>query len=171
MSSEINVLSPHWREVATHAVAFTAAVLILRKVAWKPILNLLEERRQKIATEFLTIDREKDANAKVKAEYEAQLRGIDQQARVKLQEAVGEGQKVAAEIKENARKESRDLLGRAREEIEREKDKAEVALKEDMVNMAVAAAEKVIRAKLDDPTHRRLITDAIDEMVRLEQTS
>lgn len=171
MASEINVLSPHWREVATHAVAFTAAVLILRKVAWKPILGLLEERRQKIASEFLAIDREKDANNKLKSEYEAQLRGIDQQARVKLQEAVGEGQKVAAEIKENARKESRDILSRARDEIELEKDKAEVALKEDMVRMATAAAEKVIRAKLDEANHRRLIAEAIDEMVKLEQTS
>ncbi len=167
MAEEINVLNPHWREVATHAVAFTAAVLVLRRYAWRPILKLLDERREKIAGEFLQIDREKDAAAKLKSDYEAQLRTIDAQARAKLQEAVGEGQKVAAEIKENARKESRELIGRAREEIDVEKDKAEVALKEDMVRMALAAAEKVIRERLDQETHRRLISDAIDEMVKV----
>jgi F-type H+-transporting ATPase subunit b len=167
MAGEVNVLAPHWREVATHAVAFTAAVLVLRRFAWKPILNLLDERREKIATEFDTIDREKDANAKLKAEYETQLRTIETQARAKIQEAVGEGRKVAGEIHEHARHEARELITRAREEIDIEKDKAEVALKEDMVAMSMAAAEKVIRAKLDDPAHRRLIAETIEELTKL----
>jgi F-type H+-transporting ATPase subunit b len=167
MAGEVNVLAPHWREVATHAVAFTAAVLVLRRYAWKPILRMLDERREKIATEFDTIDREKVANAKLKSDYETQIRQIDTQARAKIQEAVGEGRKVAGEIHEHARQEARDLITRAREEIEIQKDKAEVALKEDMVAMAMAAAEKVIRSKLDDATHRRLIAETIDELTKL----
>ncbi len=70
MAGEVNVLAPHWREVATHAVAFTAAVLVLRRFAWKPILGLLDERREKIAGEFDTIEREKrrerDAQGRVR---------------------------------------------------------------------------------------------------------
>lgn len=168
MAGEVNVLAPHWREVVTHAVAFSGAVLVLRRFAWKPILNLLDERREKIATEFATIDREKSDVSKLRTDYESQLKTIDAQARAKLQEAVGEGQKVAAEVKENARLESRELITRAREEIDREKDKAEVALKEDMVHMAMSAAEKVIRAKLDDATHRKLIAETIDELTKVK---
>lgn len=168
MAGEVNVLAPHWREVVTHAVAFTGAVLVLRRFAWKPILGLLDERRTKIAGEFDTIEREKSDVARARTEYETQLKTIDAQARAKLQESVGEGQKVAAEIKENARLESRELITRAREEIDREKDKAEVALKEDMVDMAMAAAEKVIRSKLDDATHRRLIAETIEELTKVK---
>jgi F-type H+-transporting ATPase subunit b len=168
MAGEVNVLAPHWREVATHAVAFTLAVVVLRRFAWKPILSLLDERRAKIAGEFETIERERTDVARVRTDYETQLKTIDTQARAKLQEAVGEGQKVAAEIKESARLESRELITRAREEIDREKDKAEVALKEDMVDMAMAAAEKVIRSKLDDATHRRLIAETIEELTKVK---
>ena len=168
MAGEVNVLSPHWREVATHAVAFTLAVVILRKFAWRPILGLLDERRARIRGEFDAIDREKGIVGKLHADYEAQLKTIDAQARVKLQEAVGEGQKVASEMKDQARHEARDLVTRAREEIELEKRKAEVALKDDMVRMALTAAEKVIRERLDSATHRRLISEAIDEMERLQ---
>jgi F-type H+-transporting ATPase subunit b len=168
MSAEVNVLSPHWREVATHAVAFTGAVLILRKYAWRPILGLLDERRAKIQGEFETIDREKGHVKKLASEYEAQLKTIDAQARVKLQEAVGEGQKVASEIRDVARHDARDLLQRAREDVEIEKRKAELALKEDMVRLALGAAEKVIRSKLDPAMHNRLISDAIDEMEGLK---
>lgn len=168
MSAEVNVLSPHWREVATHAVAFTAAVLVLRKYAWKPILGLLDERRNRIAEEFRGIERGKKENLDLKAEYEQQLRTIDAQARQKLKEATDDGQKVAAEMKESARHEAREMVQRAREEVDREKDKAEVALKEDMVQMAMAAAEKVIREKLDEPTHRRLISETIEDLTRLK---
>ncbi|MBM3286681.1 MAG: F0F1 ATP synthase subunit B [Candidatus Eisenbacteria bacterium] len=168
MASEINVLSPHWREVATHAVAFTAAVLVLRRYAWRPILGLLDERRARIESEFDGIEKAKAENAGLKAAYDQQLRTIDAQARAKIQEAVAEGRKVAGEIHEEARKESRDLIQRAREEIELEKDKAELALKEDMVRMSLAAAEKAIHARLDSDAHRRLIEEAIDEMVRVE---
>jgi len=166
MSAEIDVLHPHWREVATHAVAFTAAVLVLRRFAWKPILNLLDERRERISEEFRSIDRGKEEAAKLKEEYEMQLKAIDAQARAKIQEAVSDGQRVSGEIKEAARRESREILQRAREDVELEKDKAEVALKEDMVRMALSAAEKAIREKLDEKTHRRLIAEAIDEMVK-----
>jgi F-type H+-transporting ATPase subunit b len=168
MSEEVNVLSPHWREVATHVVAFTLAVLLLKRYAWGPILGLLEDRRRKIVSEFEGIERGKAENEGLRAHYEQQLRTIDAQARVKIQEAVGEGQKVASEIKEHARTESRDLLQRAREEIDREKDKAEVALREDMVAIAMSAAEKVIRAKLDPATHRRLISEMVEEMTRIQ---
>jgi F-type H+-transporting ATPase subunit b len=168
MAAEVNVLSPHWREVATHAVAFTFAVVILRRYAWRPILGMLDERRAKIKGEFEMIDREKGLVSKLHSDYEAQLKTIDAQARAKLQEAVGEGQKVASEIKETARGESRDLIQRAREEIELEKRKAEVALKSDMVRMALTAAEKVMRERLDSEAHRRLISEAIDEMEGLK---
>ncbi len=168
MAAEVNVLSPHWREVATHAVAFTIAVAILRRYAWRPILGMLDERRAKIRGEFERIDREKGVVEKLHADYDAQLKTIDAQARAKLQEAVGEGQKVASEIKEAARGESRDLIQRARDEIELEKRKAEVALKSDMVRLSLAAAERVIRERLDSEAHRRLISEAIDEMEGLK---
>ena len=167
MSAEVNVLSPHWREVVTHAVAFTGAVLVLRRYAWRPILGLLDERRTRIKDDFDRIERDKGANAKLREDLDGQLKAIDQQARVKLQEGITEGRKVAGEIKESARQESLELIQRAREEVEREKDKAEVALKEDMVQMAMSAAERVIRKRLDDETHRRLISETIDEMTRL----
>ncbi|MDM7915736.1 MAG: F0F1 ATP synthase subunit B [Candidatus Eisenbacteria bacterium] len=170
MAAEVNVLNPHWSEVATHAVAFAFAVAVLRRYAWKPILGLLEERRAKIVSDFDAIEKGKTANAQIRAEYERELKTIDQQARAKIQEAVGEGQRVAGEIREHARQESRELMQRAKEEIEIEKDKAEVALKEDMVRMSLTAAEKLLRSKLDDATHRRLISDAIDDMMRMQLT-
>jgi len=148
--------------ILTHMVGFVITVLILKKFAWKPIMGILEERRQKIKSEFDQIESEKADAANLKADYEAKLKDIDNLSRQKLNEAVKEGQKIAAEIKEQGRDEAKEIIGRAKAELERDVEKARVQLKEDMVTMTIAAAEKIISAKMDEPQNRRLIEEFID---------
>jgi F-type H+-transporting ATPase subunit b len=150
-----------WSQIVTHIIGFVIAVLILKRFAWGPILKLLEERREKIRGEFDRIEAEKRAAAALKAEYEGQLRTIEAQARTRLQEAVQEGQKVAAEIREQARRDAHAQLDRAREEAERERDKASVGLRDEMADMVVRATERLIKERLDDQKHRQLVTDFI----------
>lgn len=164
MAGEVNVLSPHWREVLTHAVAFTGAVLVLRRYAWRPILNLLDERRERIKGEFDAIEAGKQANRDTENRYKTLLTEIDVKARAELNKKVAEGKSAADEIVAQAKNEAMDVKHRAQEDIAMRLDQAEIALKEDMVRMAMAAAEKAIRQKLDEATHRRLIGEAIDEM-------
>lgn len=152
----------HWDQILTHIVGFVITVLILKKFAWKPILSILEERRQKIKSEFDRIESDKNEVAGIKADYEAKLKDIDNLSRQKLNEAVKEGQKIAAEIKEQGRDEAKSIINRAKAELERDVDKARVQLKEDMVSMTIAAAEKIISAKMDDTQNRRLIAEFID---------
>jgi F-type H+-transporting ATPase subunit b len=143
-------------------VGFIITVLILKKFAWKPILGILEERRQKIKSEFDKIESGKNEVAEIKADYEAKLKDIDNLSRQKLTEAVNEGQKIAADIKEQGRDEAKEIITRAKAELERDVEKARVALKEDMVSVTIAAAEKIISSKLDETENRRLIEDFID---------
>ncbi len=157
-----------WSQIVTHIIGFVIAVLILRRYAWGPILRLLEERRQKIRGEFERIDVEKAGNQTLKAEYEGQLRGIEAQRRTAIQEGVHEGQKIGADIKEQARHDAHEQFDRAREEIEREKDKAQVALRNDMVEMVVRATENLLRERLDDGRQRKLISEFIDHLQTLE---
>lgn len=151
-------------QIVTHIIGFLIAVLLLKKFAWKPLLSILEERRSKIKSEFDNIDKEKKKVEDLVSDYQTKLKEIDSLARVKIQEAAREGQKVGNEIKENARKDSKDILTRAREEIDRDVDKAKVQLKNDLVNMAMRAAEKLIRERLDEEKDRQLIARFIDEV-------
>jgi F-type H+-transporting ATPase subunit b len=150
-----------WSQIVTHIIGFIIAVLILKRFAWGPILKLLDERREKIRGEFERIETEKRNAAALKAEYEMQLRTIEAQARARIQEAVQEGQKVAAEIREHARQDAHAQLVRAREEAELERDKASVGLRDEMADMVVRATERLIRERLDDQKHRQLVTDFI----------
>ena len=153
-----------WQMLLTHAVGFVIAVWILKRYAWKPILNILEERRQKIQADFDEAAEDRRKSGEVLAQYEGRLKEIDTEARKKIQEAVREGQQVATEIKDTARDEARDLIEKAKSELQRDVEKAKVQLKEDLVKMTIGATEKLILEKLDEQKHRQLISNFIDDV-------
>jgi F-type H+-transporting ATPase subunit b len=155
------------RQVATQIVGFLLMVWILRRYAWGPLLGFLEARRQRIAAEFAAADRLKGEAEELKQRYQAELRTIDAHARQRLQEAVAEGQRVAAEIKAQAQQDAAHRIERAGEEIARERERAKELLKEHMVMLSMRAAEKILRQKLDDSTQRKLVGEFIEEVAAL----
>lgn len=154
----------NWGEVVTQIIGFLIALIILRHFAWGPMLAMLEARRQKIQGEFDRIDATRAEIAAMKTDLELQLKQIENQARIRIQEAVAEGQKVAAEMTEKARAESHELVVRARDEILREQAKAQATLRDEMVRMVMAATEKVVSERLDDAKHRERISQFIDSL-------
>jgi len=152
------------RMVGTQILGFLLLLWGLSKWAWGPLMAQLEKRRQKIAGEFAEAERRQLAADALKAKLEQDLRGIDAQARAKLQEAVSEGQKVAGEIRAQAQKEAQDRMARAEDEMMREREKAKELLKEQVIGLSIATAEKILKAKLDDPAQRKLAGQFIDEV-------
>ena len=152
------------RMVGTQILGFLLLLWALSKWAWGPLTAQLEARKQKIAAEFAEAERRQRAADATQAKLEQELRGIDAQARAKLQEAVAEGQKVAAEMRTQAQQEAQDRLARAAEEIVREREKAKEVLKEQVIGLSLRTAEKILRTKLDDPAQCRLASEFIDEV-------
>ena len=153
-----------FRQVLTQIVGFLIFLWLIRKYAWGPVLETLEARRAKIVSDLAHAEKEMQDAALLKADLDRQLKGIDAQARAKIQEAVAEGQAMAAEIKTDAQAQARARLTRAEGEIEGERAKAEKALQEDIARMAVAGAEKILRKKLDEAEQRRLVAEYIADV-------
>src|SRR5215831_4833826 len=150
--------------VITQILGFLLMVWVLGRFAWKPMLAALEARRQKIAGEFAEAERRQATADETKARYELELRGVDAQARQKLQEAVAEGQRVASEIQTQAQADAQARLEKSREEIEREREEARTRFKEQTITLAIRTAEKILQSKLDDPAQRKLAAAFIDEV-------
>ena len=150
--------------VLTQILGFLIMVWILGRFAWGPIVQNLEARRQKIADDFAEAERRQKAADEVKAKYEQELRGIAAQARARMQEAIGEGQKVAEEIKIQAQADAQARLQRGREEMDRERENAKEQVKQQIIGLSIRTAEKILRSKLDDPAQRKLAGEFIDEV-------
>ena len=153
-----------FKQVATQIVGFLIFLWLVRKYAWGPLLATLEARRKKIEGDLADADAKKRDAAALQAKLDQELRGIEQQARVRIQEAVTDGQRIAAEIKADAQTEARARLLRAEAEIDGERAKAQKSLRDDLARLAVAGAEKILRKKLDDAEQRRLIGEFLEEV-------
>jgi F-type H+-transporting ATPase subunit b len=151
-------------QLITHIVGFLIALWVLKRYAWGPVLNMLDERRNKIDEDLRAADRAKEEAKQDHEELRRQLKEIDATARAKTLEAVNEARQIASEIKENARNDGKALLERARQEIEREKAKAQVELKNTVVSLTMLAAEKLLEERVDDEANRRLVSDFIDKV-------
>src|SRR5438132_8080374 len=128
-----------------------------------PQMDMMEEPPAKIASEFAAAERAQALAHEEKRHYEQELRGIDAKARQRLTEAVAEGQKVGAEIRQQAQAEAVRRLERAQDDIARESEKAKERIKQQVIDLALLSAEKILRQKLDDPAQRRLAGEFVDE--------
>ena len=152
------------QQILTQALGFFILLFILKKFAWKPLLALLEERREKISSEFKNIEQVKSELSRLEEDYKAKLADIDTQARLKIQEAIAEAQRISIEIQEKSRDEAKKTLDKAKANIELEIAKARVDLRNQVANIAIKAAEKVLKEELNEERHRRLVMGFIEDL-------
>ena len=145
------------QQVITHIVGFLITVWLMKRFAWRPLLSMLEERRQKIKDEFQRIEDEKAGAARLKLQYEEKLKDIESERRQKIVEAVNEANQLASEIKAGAQDEAHALVTRTAEQLERDVAKAKVQLKEDIISITLTATERILDEKLDEKKDRELI--------------
>ncbi len=153
----------HLNQLLAHALSFAVFFFLVRMAFLAIIYPPMKERRDLIKAEFDKIELEKTAVASLKSQYEAHLKKVEAESRERIQQAVAEGQRVAAEIREIARKEAQETQVRAREEIAMERDKAQVTLRNDVVELAMDIAGKVVREELTAEKHKRLVDKFLAE--------
>lgn len=154
--------------LVTHLIGFLILLWILKKFAWKPILAMLEERREKIKSSFDDIEAKKAAAEKLHLDYEAKLRDIETEKRQKINAAIQEGEKIATQIKDQARAETKEIMARSKMELEQDYAKARIQLKQEIVDMTITATERIIHERLDQAKHRDLITRFIDDVEKVK---
>ena len=166
-------MSPEVRQLlldlAVQLTGFLLAFGILKKLFWGPVLGALDSRRDKIASEFEGIEKAKQELEKLKVEYQAHLTKIEEEARVKIQQAINDGRRIASEIEEDARTHARETLEKTKEAVTLEVAKARVELKEQIVDLAIQATHKVLQQNLDEETDRRMIEAFIKDISALDK--
>lgn len=142
-------------------VNFTVLLVVLRLVAWGPLMNMLDERRERIRESLEAADR---AKAQV-AESERQVQEQVETGRREAQQLIAQAQEISSRIQADARSQAQAdaeaLLARARNEIQLERDQAISELRKEFADLTISAAEKVINSSLDRQQHRRLIDEAL----------
>ena len=155
-------------EIVAQAISFLLLLTLLRIFAWKKLLKLLDDRRERIALEFKKIEDTQAAVDRMKAGYDKKLADIEAESRAKIQEAIAEGKKVSQEIRESARQEARAILDKAQENIANEVAKAKQELKEKVVELTLSTTEKLLKEKITGEKDKKLASDFLDELEKVK---
>ena len=145
-------------------IIFGLVLYILGKTAWKPLLNVLQEREATIREAIEAARRDREEAERKLAEYRAQL----EQARTEAAELVAEGRRdaeaVRQRIKEEARHEGDQMIARARQDIRLATDSARKELHDEVSDLSVRMAARIIQKELSAADHRALVAEALKEI-------
>lgn len=145
-------------------ISFLILVWILKRFAWKPLLEMMEKRRQAIQDNLSHAEQERKTAERIKLEYQEEMRQARNEAQLIIERAAKASEERAAEIIKEARKETEKMKESALAEIGRERDKAISEVKAQVAEMSIAVAEKIIQQKLDLTGQEALIDQFIQEV-------
>ncbi len=142
-------------------------LITLGILAWKvfpQITGSLEERRQKIQSAIDSAREDREEARRLLEEHQRQLEEARQEAQEILDEGREAGQRLREEILQEAREEREEMLERTRREMEREREKLRSEIREEAVDVALAAAERLMRSRMDEEESRRLVRDYLEQV-------
>jgi F-type H+-transporting ATPase subunit b len=154
----VNVLSLVW-----YLVLFGAILYLLRRFAFGPVTAMIDKRQAAINR---ALDEAQEAVASVKRSRERSEQ-ILAEASTHGQEIVRRAERAASEMHEDARREAKvqadAIVAKARTEIDRERQAAIADIRQQVVDLALVAASKVLRENIDGAKNRALIEQTVSQ--------
>jgi len=152
-------------------IGFALLLVIMRMVAYKPILGMMDQRSQRIREGLEAAEKMREEATQADVTVQKRL----EEARQEGQGLIGQAQQISNRIQEEARQqaqaEGESLLARARNEIALERDEAIAQIRREFADLTIAAAEKVIGQSLDKKAHERLIEEVLTQSSLQGQSS
>lgn len=146
-------------------IIFGIVLFVLRKFAWKPILNALSEREESIATALNTAEAARKEVEGLKTDNEKIIAGARKEKDIILKEAREIKDKIVAEAKEKANLEGQKSIELARQQIQSEKTAAISEIKKQVAELSVLIAEKVIKKELSNlGEQEKMVNGLIDDI-------
>lgn len=151
-------------EIFAQVLSFFLLLFLLKHFAWKRILGILDQRREKISVELGQIEDTKLEIAKLRADYESKISAISAQAQAEINKAIEQGREINAQMRKKAYEEAQDIITDARNQVKYEVTKVQEQLKDKIVDIALGAAKSVIQERLTEAGDRKIVENFIKEI-------
>ena len=159
-----SLLSPNPGLIFWTAITFVIVLLILKKVAWGPILNALAEREKGIQSSIDRAHKAKDESEAILRKNKELFAKADAESDRIIREGRDYAEKLRADIAEKAQAEAKKIITTAKEEIEQEKRRALDVLRNEVADLAVKGAEKIIKSALDADIQKKIVDSMIQDL-------
>ena len=149
--------------LVAYLINFVLLLGILTLFAYKPLMRVLDQRSERIRESLEAADRARDEASSSQQAIEEQLNEARREGQRLLDQAREAAERYRGEEMDRARQEADSFVERARSDIQRERDVAIQEVRSNFGDLAITAAERVIRRSLDRQAHEDLISQVLEE--------
>lgn len=158
------LLTPELGTYVWSLVIFMTVLFVLRKFAWNPLLNFLDEREKEIASSLQMAESAKTDLQKIKDESEKILNDAKKEGKAIVNDSKLKADESAAKILEDAKAKSNEFLDEAKSKIEIEKKRAIKEIKEEVVSLSLDLATKVLQRNINDDDNKKFVKSSLETM-------
>jgi len=154
------------KELPFLALNIIVLYIILRKLLYKPVADLMENRTREIEEGLQRAEENRKKQEQLNAEYQEKIQQARQEAREIVEKAYTQRDEIRKEARKEADRKTEEMLAKARSEIEAEKKKAFEELRQDVARISVAIAGRIMEKEIDQASQEKLIQRYLEEVGR-----
>jgi len=163
----MSLINPGFGLIIWMTIALLIVLFVLKKYAWKPIMNALKEREGSIEDSLRAADRAREEMKELKLDNEKLLREAKDERDAILREARTIKEKIIDDAKERAGREANNIVETAKVRIENEKKAALVEIKNTIATTSIDIAEKILREEFKDKKKQAVYIENMLKEARL----
>ena len=137
--------------------------LILKRLLFQPVMGMIEKREQMISGQIEDAEQKNTQAGLLKEKYEAELKNANQEAAMIVKTAKERGKEEYEKILRDAGAEASKIIADASKTIETEREKAVQGIQNEIAQVAIAAASKVIQENVDQASNEKILDDFLRE--------
>ncbi|RYG75233.1 ATP synthase F0 subunit B [bacterium] len=137
---------------------------VVRSFFVQPLQDAIQERNSNLERTFTEAEQLREDMTKLRTDYETRLVATEAQARNEIQSQIKEAQALRQTLMSEAAERADALVEQAQTQIAQERDNAILQIRTEVVDLALAAAEKVIGENMNDERNRRLVQDFVNRV-------
>ena len=160
----LDIISVNVWQILIALLNLTILFLLLKKFLYKPVEKVLKKRKEELDGQYEKANKAVNDAETAKAEYETRLNGAKIKADGIIKDAADTASKRSEKIIDSAREEADAIVSRAKVEADLEKARAQKEIKDEIVDVSSAIAEKLLSREINADDHKQLIDSFIEKI-------
>jgi len=147
-------------------ITFLILLFVLKKIAWKPILSALNQREDAIKESLEKAEKAKEEAQKILQENQASLLKAEDESKKIIEQSRQFAEKMKDQMLRDSKEQAQKIIEDASIQIDQKKEAAFSELKSKVAEIAINAAEKILKENLDKDSNKKLVDRYIEDITK-----
>ena len=157
-----------WMLTLSTVILFTLFVIVLSKFAWGPLLKAIDEREKSIREAIENSRKQNAEAAALLAQHKELVREIGAEREEIIKKATKEAEDFRVDLMAKARSDGEDIVRRAKQQIERESAVALAKLREEVADLAILGASKIVASSMTPEAQKKLVSEFVGSLPKVK---